>query len=254
MDKKVKRLFEEAQQQMFIEEERKKSGIANVVHSADLKQKKTWAGRWNVFWNQSRYMDKTILWIQLLAEAMVAFLFCVFCTLEVPRQDMIAYIIVCSGMLGVLLPAALHRSFASNMAELSETCYFNTKQMVVLQMIYFGISSLVFITIGIILVGVKWQIPLVQISLYGLVPFVLSGCCCLGALMTKNGRRNSYTFVGTTIFLGMFYMTLVSNSWICDSTVLFLWGILLLVGIFLFAIQLALLFRYIDKGEILCMN
>lgn len=254
MDKKVKRLFEEAQQQMFIEEERKKSGIANVVHSADLKQKKTWAGRWNVFWNQGRYMDKTILWIQLLAEAMVAFLFCVFCTLEVPRQDMIAYIIVCSGMLGVLLPAALHRSFASNMAELSETCYFNTKQMVVLQMIYFGISSLVFITIGIILVGVKWQIPLVQISLYGLVPFVLSGCCCLGALMTKNGRRNSYTFVGTTIFLGMFYMTLVSNSWICDSTVLFLWGILLLVGIFLFAIQLALLFRYIDKGEILCMN
>ena len=149
MDKKVKRLFEEAQQQMFIEEERKKSGIANVVHSADLKQKKTWAGRWNVFWNQSRYMDKTILWIQLLAEAMVAFLFCVFCTLEVPRQDMIAYTIVCSGMLGVLLPAALHRSFASNMAELSETCYFNTKQMVVLQMIYFGISSLVFITIGI---------------------------------------------------------------------------------------------------------
>lgn len=254
MDKKVKRLFEEAQQQMFIEEERKKSGIANVVHSADLKQKKTWAGRWNVFWNQSRYMDKTILWIQLLAEAMVAFLFCVFCTLEVPRQDMIAYIIVCSGMLGVLVPAALHRSFASNMAELSETCYFNTKQMVVLQMIYFGISSLVFITIGIFLVGVKWQIPLVQISLYGLVPFVLSGCCCLGALMTKNGRRNSYTFVGTTIFLGMFYMTLVSNSWICDSTVLFLWGILLLVGIFLFAIQLALLFRYIDKGEILCMN
>ena len=254
MDKKVKRLFEEAQQQMFIEEERKKSGIANVVHSADLKQKKTWAGRWNVFWNQGRYMDKTILWIQLLAEAMVAFLFCVFCTLEVPRQDMIAYIIVCSGMLGVLLPAALHRSFASNMAELSETCYFNTKQMVVLQMIYFGISSLVFITIGIFLVGVKWQIPLVQISLYGLVPFVLSGCCCLGALMTKNGRRNSYTFVGTAIFLGMFYMTLVSNSWICDSTVLFLWGILLLVGIFLFAIQLALLFRYIDKGEILCMN
>ena len=254
MDKKVKRLFEEAQQQMFIEEERKKSGIANVVHSADLKQKKTWAGRWNVFWNQSRYMDKTILWIQLLAEAMVAFLFCGFCTWEVPRQDMIAYIIVCSGMLGVLVPAALHRSFASNMAELSETCYFNTKQMVVLQMIYFGISSLVFITIGIFLVGVKWQIPLVQISLYGLVPFVLSGCCCLGALMTKNGRRNSYTFVGTTIFLGMFYMTLVSNSWICDSTVLFLWGILLLVGIFLFAIQLALLFRYIDKGEILCMN
>ena len=167
---------------------------------------------------------------------------------------MIAYTIVYSGMLGVLLPAAVHRSFASNMAELSETCYFNTKQMVVLQMIYFGISSLVFITIGIFLVGVKWQIPLVQISLYGLVPFVLSGCCCLGALMTKNGRRNSYTFVGTTIFLGMFYMTLVSNSWICDSTVLFLWGILLLVGIFLFAIQLALLFRYIDKGEILCMN
>lgn len=254
MDKKVKRLFEEAQQQMLIEEERKKSGIANVVHSADLIQKKSYASRWNLFLNQSRYMDKTILWIQLWAVVIVAFLFCFFCTWEVPRQDMIAYTIVYSGMLGVLLPAAVHRSFASNMAELSETCYFNTKQMIVLQMIYFGISSLIFLLLGILFVGTKWQIPLVQISLYGLVPFVLSGVCCLGALLTKKGRRNSYTFAGTTFFLGIFYMTLVSIPWICDSTVLFLWGIFLLVGIFLFGIQLALLFRYIDKGEILCMN
>ena len=254
MDKKVKRLFEEAQQQMLIEEERKKSGIANVVHSADLIQKKSYASRWNLFLNHSRYMDKTILWIQLWAVVIVAFLFCFFCTWEVPRQDMIAYTIVYSGMLGVLLPAAVHRSFASNMAELSETCYFNTKQMIVLQMIYFGISSLIFLLLGILFVGTKWQIPLVQISLYGLVPFVLSGVCCLGALLTKKGRRNSYTFAGTTFFLGIFYMTLVSIPWICDSTVLFLWGIFLLVGIFLFGIQLALLFRYIDKGEILCMN
>ena len=78
MDKKVKRLFEEAQQQMFIEEERKKSGIANVVHSADLIQKKSYASRWNLFLNQSRYMDKTILWIQLWAVVIVAFLFCFF--------------------------------------------------------------------------------------------------------------------------------------------------------------------------------
>ena len=239
---------------MLIEEERKKSGIANVVHSADLIQKKSYASRWNLFLNQSRYMDKTILWIQLWAVVIVAFLFCFFCTWEVPRQDMIAYTIVYSGMLGVLLPAAVHRSFASNMAELSETCYFNTKQMIVLQMIYFGISSLIFLLLGILFVGTKWQIPLVQISLYGLVPFVLSGVCCLGALLTKKGRRNSYTFAGTTFFLGIFYMTLVSIPWICDSTVLFLWGIFLLVGIFLFGIQLALLFRYIDKGEILCMN
>lgn len=254
MDKKVKRLFEEAQQQMFIEEERKKSGIANVVHSADLIQKKSYASRWNLFLNQSRYMDKTILWIQLWAVVIVAFLFCFFCTWEVPRQDMIAYTIVYSGMLGVLLPAAVHRSFASNMAELSETCYFNTKQMIVLQMIYFGISSLIFLLLGILFVGTKWQIPLVQISLYGLVPFVLSGCCCLGTLMTKNGRKNCYVFAVMALFLGIFYMTLVSMPCVYEVVALAFWGIFLFAGSCLFVIELAVLLRYIDKGEILCMN
>lgn len=254
MDKKVKRLFEEAQQQVFIEEERKKSGIANVVHNSDLKQKKSYAGRWNVLWNQSRYMDKTILWIQLLAEAMVAFIFFGLGKMEVLSQDMIAYSIVCSGMLGVLLPAAVHRSFASNMAELSETCYFNTKQMVVLQMIYSGMSDLVFILLGILLIGTRWQIPLVQISLYVFVPFVFSGCCCFGVLLTKNGRRKPYSFAGTGLFLMAFYMILVSIPRIYEPTALLLWGVFLVAGICLFGIQLMILFRYIDKGEILCMN
>lgn len=254
MDREAKRLFEEAQQQIVIDEERKKNGIANVVHSVNLKQKKSYASRWIVFLNQSRYMDKTILWIQLLAEAIVALIFFGFGNREVPRQDMIAYTIVCFGMLGVLLPAAVHRSFASNMAELSETCYFNTKQMVVLQMIYSGMSSLVFLLLGILFIGTKWQIPLVQISLYGLVPFVLSGCCCLGTLLTKNGRRNSYTFIGMALFLGIFYMTFMSIPCIWEPTALLFWGVFLVVGICLFGIQLAALFRYIDKGEILCMN
>ena len=254
MDRKVKLLFEESQQQILMDEERKKKGIANVVNSADLKPKKNNVGRLNTIWNQSRYMDKTMLWIQFLTEGILALFFFGLGNMELPRQDMIAYAIVCSGMMGVLLPATVHRSFASNMVELSETCYFNTKQIVVLQMVYSGIISFMFVMLGILFIGIKWQMRLVQISLYVLVPFIFSGCCCLGSLLTKKGRRNPHTFGGMVLFLGMFYLIFVSIPCVYEPAVLGLWVLFLGIGICLAGIQLAILFRYIDKGEILCMN
>jgi len=254
LNRNIKKLFDKADQQIMIKEEKKKEAITNVVYAMRIEEKRTYSRGISLLLNQSRYMDKTMLWIQLLIEGIVAFIFFGFKNIEVSRQDILPYIIICSGMIGVFLPSAIHRCFASNMAELGETCYFNTKQMVVLQTVYSGISSLVFIFLGILFIGTKWKIHLVQVSLYVLVPFVLSGCFCLGILLAKARRKKTYTFTGMGLVLGMFYITLVSIPYIYHITALVLWGISLVVGVCIFGIQMTLLVRYIDKGEILCMN
>lgn len=254
LDRNMKRLFEESDQMVQIDKEKKRKAMTDAGQMMKSERKSVCADRISIILNQSRYMDKAMLWIQLLTECIIGLIYLRFGSIDIPRQDMMAYTIIASGMLGVLLPAAIHRSFAANIAELSETCYFNTKQMVVLQMVYSGISSFVFFAVGILFMEAKWQINLIQISLYVLVPFVLSSCCCLGVLLTKTGRKNQYTFVGVGLFLGMFYMTLVSVPRVYQTAALFFWGLSLIVGVGLFGMQLAILFRYIDKGEILCMN
>lgn len=254
LDREMRQLFEEAEQTIQIEQEKRRESIAKLLQLADDKKENGCIDRKSVIINQIRYMDKSMLWVQLLAELLIAFIFLRFGSLEIPRYDMIAYTIIFSGMIGVLLPAAIQRSFATNIVELSETCYFNTKQMVVFQMTYSGISCLLLLLVGILFVGMKWQINFVEIGLYVLVPFVFSSCCCLGVLLTETGRRNMHTFVGVGLFLGVFYIVLVSLPYIYQASALLFWGIALIVGVCLFGIQLHILFRDIDKGEILCMN
>lgn len=168
------------------------------------------------------------------------------------REDILAYTIIFSGVMGALAPCGIHKSLASKMAELGETCFFNTKQMVALQMVYSGIINLVLLIVGICFVGIKWQVGLLQIGLYILVPFFFSCCCCLGALLTAIGRRSQYTFVVVSMFAGVFFMVLASKPQIYKTSALSFWGVALVVGIFMFVMQIKILFHHIEKGEKLC--
>ena len=254
LDREIKRSFEESDETILIDEKRKQETITYLMQEMDCVEEYTRINSIEVFLRQICYMDKTMFGIQLLIECIVMITFLRFGYLGIPREDMIAYAMILSGMLGVLVSGVIHRGFASHMAELSETCFFHTKQMVVFQMLCAGISSLIFLTVGILFVGMKWQVNLMQIGLYMLVPFVFSACCCLGATLTQAGRRSPYTFVVVGLLAGVLYMVLASIPYIYQTAALLFWRIALGVGVCSFGIQLNKLFRDIEKGEILCMN
>ena len=253
-DRNIRRIFKESDQRILIEERKRNEAIEYLRQKVEEKEEIMRVNRLSVIMSLIQYMDKKMLWIQIAIECIVILLFGGMGYLEMPQEEVISYSIICFGVVGVLLPAVIHKSFANNVAELSETCYFNAKQIIVFQMAYSGIFSLVLLAGGIFFVGIRWQMSFIQIGLYVLVPFVFSGCCCLGILLTESGRRNMYTFVGVGLFLCVFYMVFVSIPYIYQASALLFWGAALIVGIFLFGIQLHMLFRYIDKGEILCMN
>lgn len=254
LDREIKTLFEESDQRISIDERKRNEVMAFLGQKIEEKKESMQVDRLSMIMSQLQYMDKSMLWIQIVVECIVIFLFLRFGYYETSQEDVLAYSIICSGVLGVLLLAAMHRSFANNVAELSETCYFNAKQIMVFQMAYSGILCLALLAGGIVFVGIRWKISFIRIGLYVVVPFAFSGCCCLGAMLTEVGRRTSYMFVVVGLFLGVFYIVLVSLPYIYQASALLLWGIALIVGVCLFGIQLHILFRDIDKGEILCMN
>lgn len=253
-DRDIKRIFEETDKQIGINGQKRCESVAFLMKAADDQKKYAGIETKKVIRNQLPYMDKSMLWIQLFVGFLVMLFFIKLGNLETPKENIMAYAMILSGMMGVLVPGGIHRSFTSRMVELSETCYFNTKQMVVFQMVYAGIFSLVWLAAGIVFVGSKWQVSLVQIGFYMLVPFVFSNCCCLGALLTETGRKSAYTFVVVGLLVSFSYVILASNSYVYQTSALIFWGIALGAGILLFVIQLYVLFRYIEKGEILCMN
>ena len=254
LDREIRTLFEEEDQRISIDERKRNEAMAFIGQKVEEKEKTMQVDRLGMIMSQIQYMDKSMLWIQIVVECIVIFLFLRFGYYETSQEDVLAYSIICSGVLGVLLPAAMHRSFANNVAELSETCYFNAKQIMVFQMAYSGILCLALLAGGIFFVGIRWKISFIRIGLYVVAPFAFSGCCCLGAMLTEVGRRTSYMFVVVGLFLGVFYIVLVSFTCIYQVSALLFWGIALIVGVCLFGIQLHILFQDIDKGEILCMN
>lgn len=253
-DREIRQMFEETDKKIVIKKQKRSEAIANLMQTADSKKEPIRVDTKKVIMNQILYMDKTMLWIQLLAELIVMLIFLKLGRLEIAREDIVAYTIIFSGMMGIFVPGGIHRSFASHMVELSETCYFNTKQMVVFQMIYAGVGSLVLLVAGSLFVGINWQVNLVQISIYMLVPYIFSCCCCLGALLTETGRRNNYTFIVVGLLVNVFFIILASNPDVYRISALIFWATALGAGVLLFAIQLKILFHHIEKGEILCMN
>lgn len=254
LDREIKTLFEESDQRISINERKRNEAMVFLGQKVEEKEKTMQVDKLSMVMSQLQYMDRTMLWIQIAVECIVIFLFLRFGYYETSQEDVLAYSIICSGVLGVLLPAAMHRSFANNVAELSETCYFNAKQIMVFQMAYSGILCMALLAGGILFVGIRWKMSFVRIGLYVVVPFVFSSCCCLGAMLTEVGRRTSYMFVVVGLFLVVFYTFFVSIPYIYQASALVFWGIALIVGACLFGMQLHRLFRDIDKGEILCMN
>ncbi len=170
------------------------------------------------------------------------------------EEDIILYSLFLSGVLGIMSVVGIGRIFGTGIAELSESCYFNVRQIVALHMLLSGIINLTVLSIGIVFVGMQWQISLLRLGLYILVPFVTAQSCCLRVLFTEAGRKNSYLLITTGIFLVMFYLIIGSMPELYMAAAYAVWTAALIVGLVLLGIQINDLFRRIEKGEILCMN
>lgn len=254
IDQELYDRFRNTADSLVIDEERKKESILFLQKQIANKPIGILNSRIHIFLNQIRYMDKSTTWIHTAVCIILLLIMIFFSRYGMEKEDIILISMVLSGILGVVTIVEVSRIFFSGIAELSESCYFNVKQIVAFQMLISGILNLTVLFIGIVFVGFQWKIHMLQIGLYLLVPFVMAQCCCLRVLLTEVGRRSSYLLVMVGAFLIVFYMILASIPGLYLVTALTLWGVAFLIGLLFMGIQIKALFRGIEKGDILCMN
>ncbi len=250
----VQDMFRNADRTIKMNEKRKEESIMLLQKKIAEKQISVIGSRKRILINQFRYMDKFMISVHLVFCIVLLSIAALMKHFGAEEEDIILYSLFLSGALGIVSVVEISRIFGTGIAELSESCYFNARQIVALHLLISGIINLTVLSIGIVFVGMQWQISLLRLVLYILVPFVTEQSCCLKVLLTEAGRKNSYLLIMTGTFLIMFYLIIGSIPELYMAAAYAVWAAALIVGLVLLGIQINALLRGIQKGEILCLN
>lgn len=239
---------------LSIDDARKNSTLATLRQAINAKKILFVSDKRKIWYGQLHYADKTILYFHTFV--------CVFFLLALKLMEMqqaewtqmLTASMTLSGILGTLSMLAAGKSCLASLAELSESCFFNVRQMTAFDMVFADLISLVFLAAAILFAGFWWKIGLIRIGLYILVPFSFTQCVCLGILLTERGRRSLWLITATGILLSVFCVVLASYPRLYTGSALFFWAVALAAFGLIQGIQIKLLFAKLRKGEMLCTN
>ena len=250
----IKAMFTSADTLLPIDAERKHGTLERLRQEIADKEVHLVSDRRKIWLNQIRYADRSMTYFHVLGCIVMLFLIVMMDIRHIDSESIITTSMILAGVLGSLSALEVGKVCFAKLSELSETCFFNVKQMAAFDMIISGIINLTFLSAGILFVGFQWQIRLFQIGLYILVPFIFAQCVCLGVLLTERGRKNGWLTAVAVIFLAVFYAILASTPQLYTRSALFVWAIAFVIGAVILGIQTKALFAEINKGDILCTN
>ncbi|MCH5248770.1 MAG: hypothetical protein J1E98_02500 [Lachnospiraceae bacterium] len=254
MEKNLYEIFNKADQSLQIDEKRKNDTLLFLQKKVNEKQIRLINNKKQILWNQLRYMDKSVFMLHILIFVIMLPVMTFMKQNGNEIKDIIITNVILSGLMGTFSIIEISRVFFSGIAEISESCYFNVRQIVAFYMFISGVINITLLSIGIIFVSYSWKIELLRIGLYIMVPFVFTECCCLGVLLTEAGRKNSYLLVITGIFVIVFHLILSSSLELYNAAALFIWAMTFAAGLLILGLQIKILFSGIKEGEIICMN
>lgn len=237
-----------------IDEKRKAETMSILQKEISEKQIGILNSRKLIIKGQIRYMDKSVTVIHTLLCMILSAVGVIMTCHGASKEDMILFSMMLSSVMGIVSIVQTSRIFSSGIAELSESCYFNIKQIVAFHMVLSGIINLTFLLLSVFFVGIRWKMNLLQTGLYLLVPFVMTQCCCLRVLLTEVGRKNTYLLVMTGIFSMIFCLLIASIPELYRITALAVWCIAFIIGLLLLGIQVKTLFKGMERGDMICTN
>lgn len=255
MEEKLREKFNNADAAIEIDEKKKSKTLLFLKKKIEEKQPSLICNKRRFLLNQLKYMDKTIFIYHLVICVIMLPVLEAMSRNGVAEKEIVITSVILSGIAGVISIAEIGRIFSSGIAEISETSYFNVRQIVAFNMFISGVINLTLLSVGIFFVSFRWKIEILRIGLYVLVPFVFVECGCLGALLMEVGRKNPYIqVIAGTFMIILFYIILISDSRVYSAAALAVWGVAFVFGLTLLAAQIGVLFNGIKKGEIICMN
>lgn len=253
MEKELKLMFDQADREIPVSGRRKGEAKEALFRFEACDRCTDICGsRIQVVQNCMYYMDKRIWAAGTAADFLLAVIFTAMRYYGASADDAVGFLMPAAAFSGAVSILVLSGMFSDGMAELSDTCYFSTKQLACMEMLLLGAVNLTFLLFLIFFAGVQWELPFVQTGMYAGVPFLFSTVLCMGTLLMEKFRNKPYavTAAGMLSSAGAFGASFVPEMYAAYAA--FAWGAGAAAGGIILIFQIRLLLRKIGKGEILC--
>lgn len=208
----------------------------------------------NILLQQFQYMDKLFFYIYGGLICLGIIFIAVLQYTGVSQNEIITVCMAGAGILSITSIGVIDKMFFGKMAELGASCYFNTKQCVAAWMV---ISGMVNVVVLFFLAGYLngfWRVGLLQVGLYILTPYLLSGMIALDILSMETGKKHSFLFVISGFLMSIGYGVIGAIPGIMFTAANRIWTAVFILSLLLFVIQIKRLFNRMEKGDVLCMN
>ncbi len=170
-------------------------------------------------------------------------------------RDFLNWTSILAAWMGVLGCGDMGRHFSRGVAELEQSCYFNLLQLWTIRMILSGSVDIVVLMFCSVRIAEYTVMPFVQVSLYILVPFVLSNVFCLLFVTGLRGGRGWYGQIVAAFVTGILAAVQTRiPAHFYTMAFIWVWVAALLAGGLLLAWQLRYMYEKIRRGEVLCWN
>ena len=239
-DSEIKNLFAKADEQVHVDEIRKQKTYHAMIGEME-KHRTPMMSTKNISFHQFWYMDKLFFAVYGVLICLGIIFITALQYTGLNQNGMITVCMVGAGILSITSISVIDKLFFGKMAELGESCYFNTKQCVAAWLV---LSGMINVMILFLIAG----------YLYILTPYLVSSITALGILSMETKGKNSSLFGMSAIFLSISYGVIGSIPRALFVTTLWIWAVAFLVSGLLFVMQIKKLLSKMEKGEVLCTN
>ena len=208
----------------------------------------------NILLQQFQYMDKLFFYIYGGLICLGIIFIAVLQYTGVSQNEIITVCMAGAGILSITSIGVIDKMFFGKMAELGESCYFNTKQCVAAWLVLSGMINVMILFLIAGYLNYHWRVGLLQVGLYILTPYLVSSITALGILSMETRGKNSSLFGMSAIFLSISYGVIGSIPRALFVTTLWIWAVAFLVSGLLFVMKIKKLLSEMEKGEVLCTN
>lgn len=169
-------------------------------------------------------------------------------------QSIIVILSMASPIIALVVIPELAKSFNHHMWEMESACKFNLQKLVAIRLILIGVIDLFIITIIIIITSIVYELNLLNIILYILVPFNLASSVYLFILRKLRGKAATMTCLAAGVFIASGVRLLVLHSEFYTWASTFIWTVLFLCSTIVLVYELTNIVKSFLEGEKLVWN
>lgn len=187
----------------------------------------------NILLSQIRYLPIFFWIVQMVLVTAAATLVCLFGYWKVPLHYPLTVLAVIIPLLVLLGVREISKSNTYDMWEIEQSSQCQLVKIVACRMLIIGLVDLFFITGILAVMSCYYQQSMIEIILYGMVPFNISCACYLFTIMENRKEEISYHLLVCMICLAVVFSILLKQEILFEASMLWGWAAFYFVSVIL---------------------